>query len=135
MVRGRIGCGGNTVSDRIAAILGREPEWGALQAPASLRRVLQRCLEKDPRRRLHDIADARVEIEDVISGAAGTPADGTAVNARRQPVRLPWSIAIVALVAVGALTWNLQITRQAQTAPPRISRMTMASSGTAALAI
>ena len=98
--------------------------------------MLQRCLEKDPRRRLHDIADARIEIEDVISGAAGTPADGTAVSARRQPVRLLWSIAaVVALVAVGALTWNLQTARLAQTASPRISRMTIASSGTAALGI
>ena len=41
----------------------------------------------------------------------------------------------MALVAVGALTWNLQTARQARTAPPRISRMTIASSGTAALGI
>ena len=122
MLTGRVPFAGDTISDTIAAILGREPEWSTPQTPASLRRVLQRCLEKDPRRRLHDIADARIEIEDVISGAAGTPADGTAVNPRRQPVRLLWSIAaVVALVAVGALTWNLQTARQAQTASPRIS--------------
>ena len=136
LLTGRVAFAGDTSSDTIAAILEREPEWSALQTPASLRHVLQRCLEKDPRRRLHDIADARIEIEDVISGAAGTPADRTAVHARRQPVRLLWSIAtVVALVGVGALTWNLRTARQAQTAPPRISRMTMASSGTAALGI
>jgi eukaryotic-like serine/threonine-protein kinase len=136
MLTGRVAFAGDTISDTIAAILGREPEWSALQTPASLRRVLQRCLEKDPRRRLHDIADARIEIEDVIGDAVGTPADGTAVNARQQPVRLLWSIAaVVTLVAVGALTWNLQTARQAQTAPLRISRMTIASSGTAALGI
>ena len=47
-----------------------------------------------------------------------------------------WSIAaVVALIAVGALTWYMRTARQAQTAPPRISRMTIASSGTAALGI
>jgi hypothetical protein len=136
LLTGRVAFAGDTSSDTIAAILEREPEWSALQTPASLRHVLQRCLEKDPRRRLHDIADARIEIEDVIGDAVGTPADGTAVNARQQPVRLLWSIAaVVTLVAVGALTWNLQTARQAQTAPLRISRMTIASSGTAALGI
>jgi len=136
MLTGRIAFGGDTVSDTIAAILGREPEWSALQAPASLRRVLQRCLEKDPRRRLHDIADARIEIEDIISGAADAPADGTAVNTRRHSLGLLWSIAAAAmLVVVGALMWNLQTARRAPTAPPRISRMTIASSGTAAVGI
>jgi serine/threonine-protein kinase len=136
MLTGRAAFSGETISDTIAAILGREPKWSALKTSASLRRVLQRCLEKDPRRRLHDIADVRIEIEDVMSGAAGTPAERTAVDARQQPVRLLWSIAgVVALIAVGALTWSLQNTGLAKTAPPRVSRMTIASSGTTALGI
>jgi Tol biopolymer transport system component len=136
MLTGRAPFTGDTISDTIAAILGREPEWSALKTSASLRRVLQRCLEKDPRRRFHDIADVRIEIEDVMSGAAGTPADGTTVSARRQAVRLVWSIAaVVALVTVGALTWSLQKAGLATTAPPRLSRMTIAASGTAALGI
>ena len=112
MLTGRSAFGGDTISDTIAAILGREPEWSSLKTPASLRRVLQRCLDKDPRRRFHDIADVRIEIEDVMSGAAGAAADATtarAVNAWRQPVRLLGAVAaVVALVAVGALTWSLQ---------------------------
>jgi len=136
MLTGRVAFAGDTISDMIAAILGREPDWSALHTPASLRRVLQRCLEKDPRRRFHDIADARIEIEDVLSGAADARADGAAVSARRTPVGLRWSIAtVVALVAIGALTWNLQTARQVPTATSRVSRMTMASSGTAALGI
>jgi Tol biopolymer transport system component len=135
MLTGRVAFREDTISDTIAAILGREPEWSALKTPASLRRVLQRCLEKDPRRRFHDIADVRIEIEDVMSGA-GSSADATTVNAWRQPVRLLGSVAaVVALVAVGALTWSLQKAGLANTAPPRISRMTIASSGTAALGI
>jgi eukaryotic-like serine/threonine-protein kinase len=136
MLTGRVAFREDTISDTIAAILGREPEWSALKTPASLRRVLQRCLEKDPGRRFHDIADVRIEIEDVMSGAAGSSADPTTVNAWRQPVRLLGSVAaVVALVAVGALTWSLQKAGLANTAPPRISRMTIASSGTAALGI
>src|SRR5688572_14154243 len=55
-----------TVSDILAAVLGREPDWAALPqtTPASVRILLHRCLEKEPRRRLHDIADARIEIDD-----------------------------------------------------------------------
>ena len=140
MLTGRSAFGGDTISDTIAAILGREPEWSSLKTPASLRRVLQRCLDKDPRRRFHDIADVRIEIEDVMSGAAGTSAEATGarartVNAWRRPVGLLGSAAaVVALVVVGALTWSLQ-NGAPTTAPPRISRMTIASSGTAALGI
>ena len=100
--------------------------------------MLQRCLEKDPRRRFHDIADVRIEIEDVMSGAAGAAADATtarAVNAWRQPVRLLGAAAaVVAVVAVGALTWSLQNAGPATTAPPRVLRMTIASAGAAAAA-
>ena len=55
---------GETVSDAVAAILTRDPDWTALppQTPGPIRRLLRRCLEKDPDRRLHHIADARIEI-------------------------------------------------------------------------
>jgi len=48
---------GETASDTIAAVLEHEPDWSATpaQMPASIRRLLQRCLEKDPKRRLHDL--------------------------------------------------------------------------------
>lgn len=58
--------GGATVSDSIVAILQAEPEWEDLppDTPPNVRRVLRRCLTKDPAHRLHDIADARIELED-----------------------------------------------------------------------
>ena len=57
---------GETVSDTLAAVLQREPRWDLLPAdtPDEIRRLLRRCLDKDPKRRLHDIADARIEIDD-----------------------------------------------------------------------
>jgi serine/threonine protein kinase len=61
--------GRETVTDTIAAIVGAEPAWESLpkDTPGSIRRLLTRCLEKDVRRRLHDIADARIELEDAIA--------------------------------------------------------------------
>ncbi len=57
---GRQAFSGETVSDTIAAILGREPDWEALPRaiPAKVRDLLRRCMQKDASRRLHDIADA-----------------------------------------------------------------------------
>ena len=65
LLAGRAAFLGETVADTLAAILEREPNWAALPAstPASIRRLLQRCFEKDARRRLRDIGEARLVIE------------------------------------------------------------------------
>jgi eukaryotic-like serine/threonine-protein kinase len=61
-----------TVSDTLASIIRSEPDWKALPAdtPAKVRDLVKRCLQKDPKRRLHDIADARLEIEEALAGPA-----------------------------------------------------------------
>jgi Tol biopolymer transport system component len=66
MLTGRAAFGGETLSDTIAGILEREPRRDALPATITpgVRRMIERCLQKDPKRRLRDIADARVELED-----------------------------------------------------------------------
>ncbi len=60
---------GDSVPDTILSVLGREPNWEALpQAiPESIRRLLRRCLDKDPKQRMHHIADARIELDEVLS--------------------------------------------------------------------
>jgi len=137
MLTSRPAFASDTISDTIARIFERDPDWRALPAatPPSVTQLLHRCLNKDPKRRLHDIADARIEIEDALSGASLTPSETAAVD--RQSVRPTWVIAIVTsvvvLIIVGALTWYERTARQTQTAPPRISRMTIASAGTAAV--
>ena len=137
MLTGRPAFTGETISDTIARILQRDPDWQALPAatPPGVTRLLQRCLSKDLKRRLHDIADARIEIEDAVGVASLTPAETAVVD--RPHVRLPGAIAVVtsvvALIAIVALTWYVGKAWQTQTAPPRISRMTIASSGTAAV--
>jgi serine/threonine protein kinase/Tol biopolymer transport system component len=72
MLTGRVAFKGGTVSDTIVAVLGSEPDWDALpgETPASVRLLLQRCLDKDPKRRLRDLGDVRFEIDDVGSHAA-----------------------------------------------------------------
>jgi len=84
---------GETVSDTLAHILKGEPDWSKLPAetPTLINVLLRRCLQKDPKKRLHDIADARLEIETPVafrSEAATAP--------RRFPI--PWLAAGAAVV-------------------------------------
>ncbi len=64
--------GGDTVSDRIARILEREPTWTALPAGASprVREILRRCLRKEADARPRDIRDVRLELEEITGGGA-----------------------------------------------------------------
>jgi serine/threonine protein kinase len=67
MLTGRAAFGGETITDTLAGILEREPSWETLPpgVPSGVRSLLRRCLQKDGRRRLHDIADARLDIDDL----------------------------------------------------------------------
>jgi len=61
---------GEDITDTIVSVVSKEPDWGALpDVPAGLRRLLARCLTKDPKARLRDIGEARVQIEELLSGA------------------------------------------------------------------
>ncbi len=72
---GRPAFGGETVSDLIARILEREPDWSALPAgaPPRVRVILRRCLRKEAEARPRDIRDVRLELEEITAG--GTKAD------------------------------------------------------------
>ena len=95
--------GGETLSDCLAAVITREPDWAALpkDTPPHLRRLLERCLRKDPKLRLQAIGDARIALDEPDSEV---PAPATTV--RR--AWLPWAIAGVAIIAaavVAGITW------------------------------
>jgi hypothetical protein len=142
MLAGSAPFASGTVSDTLAKVLEREPDWSALPAttPPTVRRLLTRCLEKDLRRRLQHIGDARIELEDAASGVASASADGAKIDPRPAR-RLRWIaagaslVALVALIAVAALAWYLRAAPQARPSPPRITRLTMVSSGAAAVAV
>ena len=96
--------GGETISETIAAIIKDPPSWTALPEglPTRLQALLRRTLEKDPKRRLRDIGDARLELEDL---AAGVDAVAAAPRPAAQPAwrrALPWAIASVATLAAVA---------------------------------
>jgi serine/threonine protein kinase len=117
MLTGHAPFPGDTISDTIAKILEREPDWAALPdaTPVAIRRLLRRCLRKDPGQRLHDIADARIEIEEVLGFAAAIDDVKTVSESRRPAGRSPsragqslaWSIASVLIVAavVAGILW------------------------------
>jgi len=94
---GRAPFGGATVSDTLAAVLNREPDFGRLppRTPANVVRLLRRCLAKDARERLHHIADARIELDDL---------DEPGPSATRGPrgYRIAVSVLALALVATSA---------------------------------
>jgi serine/threonine protein kinase len=75
MLTGVRAFGGETVTETLAAVLRGEPDWSRLPAdtPPSVRRVLRRCLEKDRKRRLRDIAEARFQIAEALSQPTGPP--------------------------------------------------------------
>ena len=102
MLTGRSLFAGPTVSDTLAGVLKTEVDWRALPAetPPAIRSLLRRCLERNPKNRLHDIADARLVIEECLRGE-GEPV-GVAIPASAptgwRPL-IPWTIAALALGA------------------------------------
>ncbi len=95
---------GETVSDVLAAVLTREPNWAALPAatPAQVRQLLRRCLDRNPKNRQHDIADARIVLDEVLRGDT-EPVPATP-DTRLRPLGwgiLPWAVA--ALAVAGAI--------------------------------
>jgi WD40 repeat protein/predicted Ser/Thr protein kinase len=103
---------GETVSDTLAQILTGEPDWAALppNTPPNIAVLLRRCLQKHPRNRLHDIADARLEIE-----APAAPAAETAPLLRRLP--LPWLAGGAAVVLLAGILIGRYLLRHPGSAP------------------
>ena len=102
MFTGRSLFAGGSVTDTLAAVLTHEPDWSGLPAavPRGARRVLERCLVKDVRRRLRDIGDARADLDDEESVDPGRAAPGPVPASRWRRV-LPWALATFATVAAG----------------------------------
>jgi serine/threonine-protein kinase len=110
MLTGRAVFAGETAPDHIAAVLDREPDWSALPlgTPASVRRLLRRCLEKDPRRRLHDVADARIELDEPGESAADESHTRAAAGRWFQLERraaAPWVLTLIAVITAGLSVW------------------------------
>jgi Tol biopolymer transport system component len=112
MLTGRRAFDGEDVSDSLANILKREPDWSALPAetPPAIERVLRRCLTKDPRFRTHDVADVRIEL-DARATAEAAEATHVAAAGRSGSLksfeRIAWFGVALAFAAVaGAALWR-----------------------------
>jgi len=100
MLTGSRTFGGDTVTDVIAAVVTRDPDWSALPAGMSPRVVqaLKRCMEKDPRRRFRDIGDVRFELEEGMRAGGGVPDAPAPIAAAATPAvpawrrALPWAL-------------------------------------------
>jgi serine/threonine protein kinase/Tol biopolymer transport system component len=124
MLSGRRAFGGPTLSDTFAALLEREPDWTALPAGTAvhIRRVLRRCLEKDPGRRFRDIGDVALELTDPAPEPGPVPVP-----------RAPWwqsrivltfgALGLVALTAytTGALVRRSSVSSVSAAAPIRFT--------------
>jgi serine/threonine protein kinase/Tol biopolymer transport system component len=120
MLTGGQAFGGETISDTIASVLAREPDLKTLPdaTPRALRRLLERCLEKDATQRLRDIGEARIIIDAMRSGKIEETdtASAPVVPQRRSNPVLPWVlVGVFAILAVAA--WKLKPTEEPLVTP------------------
>ncbi len=105
---------GDTMTEVMAAVLERSPDWGSLPAavPENVKCLLRRCLTKDRDSRLRDIGDARLELEETLSGQVGTAATKTV------RVRPYWpAIAAACLLGVAAIGVRAWLQTRSVSAP------------------
>ena len=123
MLVGRRLFDGETVSDVLASVLTREPDFAALPktTPAHVGELLRRCLVRDPHERLQSIGDARIALQGgpVVAGA---PPPRTAARRRRPWAWVPWAIAGILAVALAPL-WRRPAPRRRKWSPPRSRRL------------
>jgi Tol biopolymer transport system component len=117
MLTGRVAFGGESLSDTIAAVLEREPDWSALPAatPGTVRRLLERCLVRDPKGRLRDIGDARLELDAAVSP--------TAVERSRRAGMTPRAIVAVSLGALAIFAAGAGLSRLLSPPQERAARL------------
>jgi eukaryotic-like serine/threonine-protein kinase len=108
MLTGRRAFDGETMTDVIAAVVTREPDWTALPAatPERVRGLLRRCLKKDPRPRLRDIGEARVLLDELITGTAADVAEVASARSSRRTVVIAVAAALVLAAITGVAVWR-----------------------------
>ena len=129
MLSGRRLFAGDEITDVLARVLERDPDWTLLAAtsPPALRHLLERCLTKDPKARLRDIGDARHTLNELIAGRPGSVTisanaiPGVGAPARTATSRIrslaPWLVA-AAFATLAGIQWARQISAPALDARP-----------------
>ncbi len=107
MLTGRHLFEGETASETLAAVIRQEVDWSLLPAgtPPTLRALLERCLERDPKARLRDIGEARIALDRLRRGEMAEPAAAAPATPENRSRReaLAWILAALLAVSAGAL--------------------------------
>ena len=124
MLTGRNPFARATITDTLAAIVEREPDWSALpqETPVHVMRLLKRCLEKDARKRLRDIADGCIELDDMTADALEISGTSTGHARRRRREYVAWSFTAVGLIGLVA---SLLVSRHATPVASPVARTTL----------
>jgi serine/threonine-protein kinase len=133
MLTGRRAFSSDEVSDTLAFVITRDVDWDVLpkETPAPVRRLLRRCLEKDRTRRLRDVGDACLDLNDIAGGADAGQVSGPDVRPRRRSLGI--GLAGLAIGAAAATT-VLLVSRSLQVVPPRApERFAIVPTGNAAV--
>ena len=124
MLSGERAFAGETVSHVLASVLKTEPDWAALtqELARDLRRLLRRCLIKDPKNRLRDIGEARVVIEESFTlpfaaDTQGTTEDRSTIWARAVP--------LMGALVLGAILAGVAMWQMSGAAPTALTRFTV----------
>jgi serine/threonine-protein kinase len=125
MLTGRAAFAGEDVTDVLVRIIEREPDFTALPAdtPPALLRLLRRCLVKDRRHRLSDIADARLELDEALTPSLAGAGSGTGGTGRRSS---GWLLPAILGLVVGAAGGSLAVWSLTRPAPARPMRVVIA---------
>jgi Tol biopolymer transport system component len=99
---------GEDVTDTLANVLKREPDWLALppNTPLAMRTLMQRCLEKEPRQRIADISTALFVMSTPLVGVSANAEHAAGAQTTPTWLRIaPWAVALVLLAALGAVSF------------------------------
>ncbi|MGE5233177.1 MAG: protein kinase domain-containing protein [Acidobacteriota bacterium] len=117
---------GDSVPETLAGVLKTEIDLAKLPAatPSAVHRLLRRCLERNPKNRLHDIADARIDLADVEKRGDGDDAAAAATAVASSRRFLPWALAAALAAALVILAlWGL---RRSGAGAPQVARLSIA---------
>jgi eukaryotic-like serine/threonine-protein kinase len=124
MLSGRRAFHGEEVADVMVSVISKEPDWSQLPAstPSAIRRLLTRCLAKDRKSRLPDIAAARLELDDALKPEASVaaPQDDSASKPHRVGAWPAWGITAASLI-LAAWAIGTRFSAQANV-PPAVAR-------------
>jgi eukaryotic-like serine/threonine-protein kinase len=119
MLTGSRSFDGDSVVETLAGVMKQEPDWTRIPAetPAAIRRLVKRCLEKDPRRRLRDIGEARIVLEDAGSNATDATAPVSTAAGPRGGATIAWILAGTLGAALLVATAALQVSQDPPDGP------------------